>query len=143
MTSNVFSKKNEIEDLLDNLILQRNIFVSEVDLDMWKSAYVSIFGISNVLDNQLKHGVWKHSQFEKPLKELKRKTNKFVKLIRRKGINHGKWEGACAECTDILREYQDLCLPQIEIITQELDESNPIRIEIENQLGLNIKETHH
>lgn len=137
MTPNVFSKKTEIETLLDNIILQRNVFMNDVNLDMWKSAYVSIFGISNVLENHLKHGHWKNSPFEKPLKELKRKTNKFVKLIHRKGISHGKWEGACTECSDILREYQDLCLPQIEIITQELEENNPTRIKIETKLGLN------
>ena len=136
MGTNVFVKEKEIEDLLENIILQRNIFWSDIKLDMWKSAYVSIYGISNVLNIHLKHGYWKNSPFEKPLKELKRKTTKFVKLIHRKGEHHGKWEGACTECSDILHEYQELCLPQIELITQELKKNNPIRIEIENKLGL-------
>lgn len=133
-SSNEFSRKIEIEALLDNMLLQRDIFRPNVDIDIWKSAYFSIYGLAKLVNNQLQQKIWHGTDIESDLKSIKRTTNRFVRQIRKRGKIHGTWCGSSSDCNQILHQYQKSCAPALQNLVDKLETQHPLRKDIEDKL---------
>ncbi len=135
MSHNIFFKKEKIEDFLNDIILHREIFRKKTDIDIWKSAYLSIYGICNNLDTQIKRKYWKKTPLEKPIKELRNISKKFEKISYKHGISHGEWCGCSEECKHIIDDYKNRCIPIIKKIGDLLDDNNHVKEEIKNRFN--------
>ena len=124
----------EIEALLDNMLLQRDIFRPNIEINIWKSAYTGIYGLSTLLQTQLSQKIWHGTEIESELKHLKKTTNRFIRSFRKRGKNHGKWTGCSEDCKELLHCYQERCQPFIQKLVEKLDEDHPIRKDIEEKL---------
>lgn len=129
-----FISVRDVEALLDNIILQREVFRSKNDINFWKSAYLSIFGIQSVVEIQLKQNIWNGTSVEKPLKELRRINSRFSKIIKRNGMQKGHWNGCSPKCEEIIQKYREQCAPILISIMDTLDEESPVRSAIEHKL---------
>lgn len=127
-------KIREVEQMIDNLVLQREVFSSEQKFDLWKSAYLGVFGVQLILDTQIQH--LKGTLFEKSLRQLKRISNKIVKRLKKFGTKHGNWCGASNECDKILTDFRKECKPVIKDLITCLDPSNEYRQNVEQKLKL-------
>ena len=124
-------KTIEIEALLDNILLQRDVFQSDTAIDIWKSAYFGVYGISTLLNNQVKQRIWRKTEIEAPLKHLQKTTNRFVRQIRRYGKDKGAWAGCSEECVNLLQQYQAQCIADLQVLITTLDKNDPVRQDIE------------
>ncbi|MHA1674559.1 MAG: hypothetical protein ACTSYI_13150 [Promethearchaeota archaeon] len=130
-----FVTKNEISNLtnlLENVILKREIFLPHNVLTFWKCTYDSVEAINVVFDRRSKR--WKGTEVEIALKKLKKRTNKFIRQIKKHGIDHGSWIGASDQCSTMLNSYRSDCIPMLLDLTHILNESDSIRLEIEEVL---------
>jgi hypothetical protein len=120
--------------MIDNVVLQRDVFSCEQKFDLWKSAYLSVFGVHLMLETQIQH--LKGTFFEKSLRQLKRISNKIIRRLKKSGTNHGKWAGASDECNKILTDFRKECKPVIKELITCLDPSNEFRQNVEQKLKL-------
>ncbi|MHA1612720.1 MAG: hypothetical protein ACTSYU_11750 [Promethearchaeota archaeon] len=124
--------KQEIGDLLQSVILQRDLFSADLQLEFWKSAYNSVEAVNQMFDTRLRR--WKGTEVEKTLKKLKKCTNKFIRTIKKHGTDHGSWTGASDECSTLLNSYRSDCTPMFLDLAKILNESDSIRLKIEEVL---------
>lgn len=128
-----FVNTTNLEFLLKHVVLDREIFIPNQPLEFWKCAYNSVEAINKVLGTHLKE--WKGSDVEKTLKKLKKRTNRFIKQIKKSGTDHGAWVGASPECCQLLKSYRSDCIPLILDLVQELSVSDETRLQVEAKLA--------
>ncbi len=130
MTENRTINSMEIEALLDNILLQRDIFNKDVNIDIWKSAYFGVYGVCTLLRNQIQQKIWQGTNIELPLKNLKKTTNRYIRKFRKQGKIHGAWSGCSETCNELILTYQNQCKPLIQTLVDKLDKNHPIRRDI-------------
>ncbi len=129
-----FVSKHDIGELLENVLLKREIFLPHDLLSFWKCTYDSVEAINMVFDSRLKR--WKGTELATTLKKLKKRTNKFIRQIKKHGIDHGSWIGASEECSMMLDSYRSDCIPLLLDLTHILNETDSVRLEIEEVLAV-------
>ena len=133
---NKFTKAKELENLCEDVFLHREIFNSKADFGFWKTSFFNLKGISNLLESQIKGKIWQGTELEKPIKNLRKITNKFIRTIKREGTTHGSWSGADDRCVSLIEEYREDVFPQIETLMHSLAPNHPLRIKIEENIML-------
>ena len=89
-----------------------------------------------MLDSQLRGRTWHGTDLEKPIRVLRRITNKFIKTLKRKGTVHGSWSGSDGRCISLIKEYRQDVFPQIETLVHSLAPDHPLRLKIEENLTI-------
>jgi len=133
---NRFTKSKELENLCEDVFLRREIFNSHADFGFWKTSFFNLKGIANLLNSQLKGRTWHGTDLEKPIRDLRRITNKFIKTLKQKGSIHGSWSGADDKCISLIEDYRHDVFPQIETLVHSLAPDHPLRLKIEENLIL-------
>ena len=62
--------EKSIEQLLDNMVLQRDMFLKESDISFWKAAYLGMYGLSNLLNTKIQQRVGHGTKIGSSLKRL-------------------------------------------------------------------------
>ncbi|MHA1745972.1 MAG: hypothetical protein ACTSWW_08220 [Promethearchaeota archaeon] len=133
---NKFTESKKLEVFCEDVFLRREIFNSNTDFGFWKTSFFNLKGISNLLASQLKGRIWHGTDLEKPIRDLRKITNKFIKTIKREGTDHGSWSGADDRCISLIEEYRHDVYPQIETLVHSLAPDHPLRLKIEENLTL-------
>jgi hypothetical protein len=141
MSKNKFVVSNsDVEHFLKNLLIDHELFTAAEDIEIWKSAFIDLYGIEEVIVHEL--NTWKKSENfaeigGKSLDALHKVTNSFIKKVRKQGTaGEGSWCGSSPECTNLLKEYINESLPFIKDLVSKVQPSSEVKQEIDSILSL-------
>lgn len=129
---------SDVEHFLKNLILDRELFTAANEIDIWKSAFIDLYGIEEVLIHEI--NAWKKSEnFAEiggnALEELHKITNQFLKKVQKEGTaSGGTWCGADSECTKLVIDYIKETKPLFLNILEKVHSSGELKQEIQTLL---------